>query len=387
MSNIQWTPLGTIPRNSGSYSAGKTVTGIPYSSVKQLDKFVGFEVSFYTFMSAVNNPRSVLYTENVGKPPYNGDNCATYYGTVCSAAVGYALGLDYPWQTFDIDEMSCFKRTREQDPRQLRISDVLWKSGHEVMVYDITKDVHMDTITNVTILESNSGGTRLRAYSIEKMIERINKDKFKIYRYTPKENRQYVSCAFITDDGSTQIPFNYNNVLCCCRGDRAVFREGEEVIINIFDNTFDKLSVYKDGEFIYDVSVEIADVHLSNLKCGRYAVYAENTGSLIRSEPTEFDVLDTDIEVTYTGGSIDITINNKYGTPVYACVCDKQGLRKIVKKLTTNETATNHVVITTSRDMSAYYCKIYFETDWGRVTNEPIHLSDVCKSQYSEIKN
>lgn len=62
ITNIRWEAKSDVPRKTGHFAAGGTYTGIPYSSVKEMDKFVGFDVSFHTFMTAVNNPRSVLYT-------------------------------------------------------------------------------------------------------------------------------------------------------------------------------------------------------------------------------------------------------------------------------------------------------------------------------------
>ena len=98
LSNIQWTPLADIPANDGYvFANGTTYTGMPYSSVKECMKFVGKDVSFRTFMTAVHNPYSLLYTENVSAEnsqsgygfEYHGENCASYYGDVCSSLDGY----------------------------------------------------------------------------------------------------------------------------------------------------------------------------------------------------------------------------------------------------------------------------------------------------------
>ena len=93
ITKLCWTPLAQVPTQGGYFNQGRTVKGVPYSSVKEMEKFVGQYVSFYTFMTAVSNPKSVLYTENVKEPPYHGTNCSTFYGTVCSIAVNYVLGL------------------------------------------------------------------------------------------------------------------------------------------------------------------------------------------------------------------------------------------------------------------------------------------------------
>ncbi len=59
----KWTPKHAIPNNAGSFSSGKTITGLPYSSVKEMQKFIGLDVSIYTFLTAVNNPYNLINSE------------------------------------------------------------------------------------------------------------------------------------------------------------------------------------------------------------------------------------------------------------------------------------------------------------------------------------
>ena len=81
--------------------------GIPYTSVKENDKYVGFDVSIYTFMTAVNNPFSLLYTEitrgdysrSAWGNTYYGINCATYYGITCSELTSMLSGLPTGYST------------------------------------------------------------------------------------------------------------------------------------------------------------------------------------------------------------------------------------------------------------------------------------------------
>ena len=86
MAEIRWKALAPVPSTimtsyRWDYPQGGTYH-IPYSSVKELDMFVGRNVSFYTFLSAAANERSVLYTEDVSLAPYHGYNCGAFYGTV-----------------------------------------------------------------------------------------------------------------------------------------------------------------------------------------------------------------------------------------------------------------------------------------------------------------
>jgi len=93
MSDFKWEAIQPIPRTKSTEDAevGKYI-GIPYSSAKQVSGFVPTNVSFRTFLSASKNRYSLLYTENIANESsksaygfnYVGDNCGSYYGTVCS---------------------------------------------------------------------------------------------------------------------------------------------------------------------------------------------------------------------------------------------------------------------------------------------------------------
>lgn len=84
LSQVRWTPVaGTMPnRRGGFFEAGKENIGVPYSSVRSEGRYIGSDIGLRTFLAAVENPQSVLYTENLtGKV----SNAAAYYGSVCSA--------------------------------------------------------------------------------------------------------------------------------------------------------------------------------------------------------------------------------------------------------------------------------------------------------------
>src|SRR5690606_9903553 len=95
LSQGKWTPVAdTMTNRSGGYfQKGKEYTGVPYSSVRSVGRYIGFDISLRTFLAAVENPQSVLYTEDLrGKV----GNAGAYYGAVCSAFTSYALGCGLP---------------------------------------------------------------------------------------------------------------------------------------------------------------------------------------------------------------------------------------------------------------------------------------------------
>ncbi|MCA9087892.1 MAG: hypothetical protein KDA90_04580 [Planctomycetaceae bacterium] len=95
LSQVKWTPVAdSMPdRRGGYFEEGKEYTGVPYSSVRSVGRYIGFDISLRTFLAAVENPYSVLYTENLrGKVA----NAACFYGAVCSSYTSYALQCGLP---------------------------------------------------------------------------------------------------------------------------------------------------------------------------------------------------------------------------------------------------------------------------------------------------
>lgn len=88
-------------------------------------------------MTAVYNPMSVVYTEDINQPPYHGTNCAPYYGDVCSSSVMWALGVVIPYYTSQIVNLPDMIQNKYQVIDSLKICDVIWKPGHVQMVYDM----------------------------------------------------------------------------------------------------------------------------------------------------------------------------------------------------------------------------------------------------------
>ena len=93
LTDIRWTPIADVPmylKKEDVYTVfpkGVEVVGLPYSSVERTDKFIPENVSFETFLSAVANPHSKLYTAGHGKV------CRANFGIVCNSFVRYALGI------------------------------------------------------------------------------------------------------------------------------------------------------------------------------------------------------------------------------------------------------------------------------------------------------
>jgi hypothetical protein len=122
MSRVKWTPVasGMPNRRGGYFEEGTEYTGVPYSSVKAVGRCIGFDIYLKTFLAAVENPHSVLYTENGRQPPET--SCATPPTSIpishpeAEGCIGSPTSM--PGASATRRSRSCF-RTTTRIPRRL----------------------------------------------------------------------------------------------------------------------------------------------------------------------------------------------------------------------------------------------------------------------------
>lgn len=366
IATISWVPKNNIPNNIDYYVADQPITGIPYSSVKEKDKFIGQEVSFLTFLTAVNNPRSVLYTENVSKSPYNGVNCSCYYGTVCSMAVNYALGLSLPIETDMYEDSSLFEYVQNQTIYGAKRGDLLLSKGHVVMILDIKED-REHNVKKVIILESSSTRTSIRYYSLDAFQTRWDKDKWILLRYKNLASSQDYSPIQSDRNIIDYSSYEYNNELCTSRGDYVTYRKGEDVVINVLSSEYDFIELYKDDIFFSKQKINQIDIPFNNLPCGQYK--ARIISSNKKSNFIHFEVLDTNVMIE----SASISYKSTNSEPEYLVVCKKNGERYFITPLNQSEIAISDI-LKSCTDFNDIYLKVFFKGQYGRVSNEPIEI-------------
>ena len=368
IADVEWTPLRPIPSLTNEWlPAGSRLFGIPYSSVKEKDKFVGQEVSFYTFMSAVNNPRSILYTDDVKQFPYQGVNCGTYYGTVCSMAVNYALGLERPIESKMYAGHPYFAEVDRQDSYGVCLGDVLWSTGHVVLLIGIQRDV-LGVPKSFTILESDRQNTSIKQYSTSSFNARWKRDGWIAYRYLKlKENTEYSPLPYIHLEGDPDNAPHFNEMLCTSKGDQVCYREGEDVVINVFSSSYQSISIIRNSSFYRSLAIDADDLILSNLPYGHYQVYLDD--GFVASEEISFEIIDTSVSVK---DGKDVFFSSKNSLPEYYVICNRTGNRELIRDITAQERMNGFFQLDT--DYSGYYLKVFFKGDFGRVSNEPIKL-------------
>lgn len=373
---IKWVTLDSVPTLASYYLPKSTIYGIPYSSVKEKDKFVGHNVSFYTFMTATRNPYSVLYTENVSKEPYNGTNCGPYYGTVCSMAVNYALGIDLPYGSYSYEKLPTFANVTPNSPNSISEGDIIWRPGHVFLILDIEREFN-DSIRNVTILES-LGTTFIKKYSKDEFVSRWNNENLKAIRYLDiKNNTSYTPIPYVFNEGDPILEEYYNDKICVSRGDKASFEKNEEVIINILSDSYKYLELYRDEKLID--TFELNDSHyeshvfsLRYLNFGSYKARLFNDISDV-SDFAYFEIIDANVGLSYySDEKIKVSFHSFYGIPKYVTIVTKNGGKKEIEAISTEERLSGLKLIRSLQD--GEYVKVLFEGMYGNVSNVPVSI-------------
>lgn len=418
MANVVWTPKLDVPYHTWNnpdlkFPANTPVTGLPYSSVKELDKYIMKDVSLHTFMTAVNNPYSLLYTENVsadksksawGKT-YHGVNCQCYFGTVCSELSAVCTGgkVDYGTGSHDwLAKNHYVVKVYDQSAQGARRGDLFWKEGHVRLIYAVKKN-SSGIVTNVKIVESTYGTVIINSLITASAFNTEISNGCILYRpLWLFKNIDYVASPYVAIGDETPQTVTYNNDICTFAGDKAAFHVGELVVLNYNltespSHTWTHIQVYKGSTLLNTYA--IADIDQSTLDDSQknhalslgtslaYGKYkARMTDGTNYSDYTEWQVIQTNVAVTINGGVATITASSANATKIAIKVCGPTGGYRAMRELTEDEqnaasfdidlVALNATQSSTSIvGASDLYLKIYFRGEFGQVTNEPIPVT------------
>lgn len=373
LTNIAFTPLQPIAYNVGIYQANTTYRGMIYSSVKEIGTYVGSNVSFHTFMTAIHNPRSKIYSERIDESPYHGTNCRSYYGTVCSDLVSYALGLTYIGSDFVVSDD--FKEVDYSNLDVIHIADVLWEPDHVAIITNVVRDQN-EKVVSIEISEAVKKGCKKTFVTRSAFERKISSSYEKVLRYNHLENNtNYIAVPqFVPVFDEIEVPFNYNEDICVDKGDRSCYFVGEDVILNIFSSG-DIVEIYKDGTLQSTINVETEDIRLTDLDYGLYQ--ARISKGDWNSDFTSWLMVDCSIESSKDEMIVYFRSNNSL--PLSIAFCDKSGSRKLpftevfYRFFTEEEISLGYISIPQEKMKSSrQYFRITFETNFGRISTKPI---------------
>lgn len=228
--------------------------GVKYSDQNETPGRVGFEVSPYSYCTAVHNPRSAYWTENVqnhksqyGWKYHDGNGSSNgWFGQNCSNSVDWVRGYDkalhfarnyaatsaYGSPTLDASVV-----TPDSTCSNLRPLDNIVKSTHVWIVAEIWKDAS-GTPRFIRCAESGGGNTYYTStlYSVESWLGRIT--GVEDYQITRLPNNitatQEPLLDYVGDDLTDDFtPITYNDDICTFIGDKVEFMWGGIIYLNV----------------------------------------------------------------------------------------------------------------------------------------------------------
>ena len=288
---LQWTPLrdcctrvGSTGRENGGISPAGTPfpTGVPYSSNWQDYKYIGITVSTHSFLTAVHNPYSLIYTEGLahsrpksawGRKWVVG-NGTCYFGLVCCGFTSAVTKSEIVWNNGSIpsiDEFYLIDFTDDVDPNTIKVGDIYNDSEHAIAIYALKRDSGKN-VTEIKLSQSSSVyyGSNITTLPIAEFYRRYGSPRSGGGMYAYKYLNLYKNTDFVpeptdiaeidqilSDDSVVTYPTypTYTNEICTFAGDKASFALGEVghlIVINYnLDGnsmgSYDRVRLYLDG--------------------------------------------------------------------------------------------------------------------------------------------
>ncbi len=309
LSQIKWTPVAdSMPNRQGGYfEKGKQYTGVPYSSVRSVGRYIGFDISLRTFLAAVENPQSVLYTENLrGKV----SNAAPYYGTVCSAYTSYALQCGI-WEVSRRHGPEVSQGITLVDPQSAQAAQVgdvvytphltLTSGSHVELVTAVEKD-HAGRVTSVRVEESRPPTTKTtdrNAASFDAHLASKDKQLFRITDLDAwRGSNQAESFLFPNHQADSVIP-KINRTLLLDLGDWVPYQKGQAVKFHVMDRDalgVQSLVIQRGGEVVNKIPLDRPGVREQTLTTGDYTAHVVRPDAST-SPASEFAVCDLDLRL------------------------------------------------------------------------------------------
>ena len=236
--DARWTPIRPLPSALrgvkgteheyfyGYFEAWMPQQGIPYSSCRTVEKYVGWNISPETFCTALQNPHSVVYTRQLKDEPGTKANC--YYGLVCSMFVSYALDLPYRIVCKDWQALEGIRAVDTERLENLQLCDILLDpKSHVALITGIGRDEN-GAVQRIEVSECTLPLTIRTAFTPEEFRNYWLK-KYGVYRYDGVDQVSYTPDPYVPLEGEA-VAEKKNFALLPDFGNKANYRVGDEPV-------------------------------------------------------------------------------------------------------------------------------------------------------------
>lgn len=239
--------------------------GLPYSSARSNDKMLYLNVSAYTFLTAVHNPRSVIYRKTV-----ESSNAETFYGTVCSVFTDYTQGLmmNLPTQYLNSERFSrAYYRKATED---MSLGDVFINSNHSILITEIYRNPEGE-IAAVEYTHAMPPMISVVCATVSKFMTMVEEKGYACFGYKGISQVPYEPIPYVAaKEGEVAEPIDYPDIMCEF-GDKAVLMGGastaadfeRQVTINVLNKEdYYAIQVYRDSAHPIDFERDRYDYEL-----------------------------------------------------------------------------------------------------------------------------
>lgn len=333
LSQVKWTPVAdTLPnRKGGFFEKGKEVTGVPYSSVRSEGRYIGFDIALRTFLAAVENPRSVLYTENLtGRV----SNAAGYYGSVCSAYTSYALGCGFPEvsRRYGPEISQGIQLVQPQSAQSAQVGDVIYtphatetSGSHVEIITAVTKDKE-GRVSSVRVEESRPPTTQVTDRSAPKFNAHLASRNKQLFRVTDRDAWRGANRAERLRFPNFELdatPPAINRTLLLDLGDWVPYQKGAPVKFHVMDRDqcgVKALVIRRGDSVVEKIALDGPGLHERRYDtCGDYTAHVIH-GDGTPSTACEFAVCDLKLrppmEKTSLNGDWQVSFSAENMTPI-----------------------------------------------------------------------
>lgn len=317
LSSVKWTPVAdTLPnRKGGFFEKGKEVTGVPYSSVRSEGRYIGFDIALRTFLAAVENPHSVLYTENfTGRV----SNAAAYYGSVCSAYTSYALGCGIPEvsRRYGPGISSGIALVEPQSAQGAQVGDVIYtphatetSGSHVEIITAVTRDKE-GRVVSIRVEESRPPTTQITERDVKNFNAHLAAKNKQLFRVTDLDAWRGANRAeplhYPNPERDAQ-PATINRSLLLDLGDWVPYQKGAPVKFNVMDRDqrgVKALVIQRGSQTVVTIPLRGPGIHERSFDtCGDYTahvIHADDSAS----QACEFAVCDLSLGLPDGGVSL-----------------------------------------------------------------------------------
>ncbi len=327
LTDVEWTPKKDVPgvqKIDGAYTvvpfkAGVTYKGIPYSGVIATDTYVGLNVSLESFLTALENENSVLYTENLYS---TNPKSATYFGTVCSKFAQYVLDVPGSFNTnnvANIPGMETVAMPGEYTLEQVKLGDVILDVVyHTAVCTDLLYDAQ-GNVAYIEISEAVMPVVRRKLWTPEEFYAEFA--DYRLCRYAYLDSVPAVPSSQVRTSYALmpRLGDKYNYPVSTTKG-----------VVDVLESGYSTAVILRDGAVAEEIALNGASSFSFDRtvpgKLEMYLVKADGS----RSGSVYANVVASSVAVTnaenYANGQLTVSFSGSSGTPLYVQVGSGQSV-------------------------------------------------------------